>query len=380
MRLTRRGAGALAAAVAAYPAGEVLGWPLLRSLAGVALVAVAAGAVTVLRRPQVTVERDVHPDRVERGTPALATLRVVNPGGRRQPGWTARDLLGGEHRRVVVRPLAPHQVATYHYELPTRRRGRLVVGPLAVERTDLFGLVSSRIPTGDTTTLWVHPRRHPVRSLSGVRPRHHHTGAPPPDPLRGTADLRAVREYVIGDEVRHLHWKALARTGSLMVREYVDPAQPRFTLLLDDRSGVLPAPAFEEAVEVAASLLHAAATHGRHTRLLTTVAGSRAAVPGGPPAARTLLDRLCELEQLPGDAEPAGVAVRHRDQGGLLVYVTGGRGAADAPTLRALRTAFPRLVVFDLAPESGEPPRWVPVVRAADAATAIRAWNLGVAS
>jgi uncharacterized protein (DUF58 family) len=317
---------------------------------------------------------------VERGTPALATLRVRNPGERRQPGWTAADLLGGEHRQVNVRPLAPNQVATYHYELPTRRRGRLVVGPLALERTDLFGLVTSRIPTGDTTTLWVHPRRHPVRSLAGLRPRHHHTGAPPPDPLRGSVDLRTVREYVVGDEVRHLHWKALARTGALMVREYVDPAQPRFSLLLDDRSDVLTPEQFEEAVEVAASLVHVAVTSGRHTQLLTSATGVRASTSGGLAAARTLLDRLCELEQVPGDAETAGAAVRHRDQGGLLVYVTGGRGAADAPTLRALRAAFPRLVVFDLAPESGAPRRWVPVVRTEDAAAAIRAWNLGVAS
>ena len=378
MRLTRRGVGVLAAAAAAYPAGELLGYPLLRSLAGVAAAALAAGVVTVLRRPHVSVERGVHPDRVERGTPALATLRVRNPGEHRQPGWTAADLLGGEHRQVTVRPLAPGQVATYHYELPTRRRGRLVVGPLALERTDLLGLVTSRIPTGDTTTLWVHPRRHPVRSLAGLRPRHHHTGTPPPDPLRGSVDLRAVREYAVGDEVRHLHWKALARTGALMVREYVDPAQPRFTLLLDDRSDVLTGEQFEEAVEVAASLLHAAASLGRHTQLLTSATGVRASTPGGLAAARTLLDRLCELEQAP-PADTGVAAARQRDDGGVLVYVTGGRGAVEAPTLRALRAAYPRLVVFDLAPGREAPPRWGPVVRAEDAGTAIRAWNKGVA-
>lgn len=374
MRLTRRGAGMLAFAVLAYVAGELLGYPLFRALAGAALSALAVGVGTVLRRPRVAVERDVYPDRVERGSAALARLRVRNPSGRRQPGGIAHDLLGRDHRRVVVRPLAPGETATYHYELPTRQRGRLLVGPLVLERTDLLGLVTSRAGTGEPAVLWVHPRRHPVRSLAGLRPRHHHTGAPPPDPLRGSTDLRAVREYVVGDEVRHLHWKAVARTGTLMVREYVDPAQPRFSLLLDDRAGVLSAAAFEEAVEVAASLLYTAAAGGQHTQLRTTT-GLAAGTAGGLAAARTLLDRLCELEQT---ARPAGPA-RAETGGGTLVYVTGGRGAADAGTLAALRGSSERLAVFDLDPGRDAPPPWALAIRAEDAATAVRAWNRAVA-
>ncbi len=376
MRLTARGAGLLAAAAVAYLLGELLGYPLFRALAGVTVAAVAAGAASVLRPPRMLVERELYPDRVERGAAALATLRVRNPGGHRQPGCTVRDLLGGEQRRVVVRPLAPGQAATYRYELPTRRRGRVVVGPLALERTDQFGLVRSRVGTGATATLWVHPQRHPVRSLAGLRPRHHHTGRPPPDPLRGSTDLRTVREYVVGDEVRHLHWKAVARTGTLMVREYVDPAQPRFTLLLDDRAGVLTPAAFEEAVEVAASLLHAAAAGGQHSQLLTTASEQQTVTAGGLAAARTLLDRLAELEQT---AEPAGTAIRPPAGGGALVYVTGGRAAADAPTLAALRAAYSRVAVFDLAPGRDAPPPWVLAVRAPDAAAAVRDWNRAVA-
>jgi hypothetical protein len=219
-----------------------------------------------------------------------------------------------------------------------------------------------------------------VRTLSGVRPRHHHTGTPPPHPLSGSADLRAVREYVVGDEVRHLHWKALARTGSLMVREYVDPAQPRFTLLLDDRSGVLPARRsrrpWRSPRRCCTRPRPTAGTPGCSPPRETARGPRR---PVAPAAARTLLDRLSELQQAPGGAEPASAAVRRRDEGGLLVYVSGGRGAADAPTLRSLLAAFPRLVVFDLAPTADAPPRWVPVVRAPEAAAAVRAWNLGVA-
>ena len=80
-------------------------------------------------------------------------------------------------------------------------------------------------------------------------------------------DLRALRPYVPGDELRHLHWKATARTGQLIVREYVDPAQPWCVVVLDTRRDVLDADAFEAAVEIVASVLWAAAEQDRPVRL-----------------------------------------------------------------------------------------------------------------
>jgi len=46
-------------------------------------------------------------------------------------------------------------------------------------------------------------------------------------------DLYALREYVPHDSVRHVHWKASARTGSLMVREFTREDDCRILLVLD---------------------------------------------------------------------------------------------------------------------------------------------------
>ena len=72
------------------------------------------------------------------------------------------------------------------------------VGPLSVERSDLLGLARSRTDVGDATSPWVHPRRHPVQVTGGGRLRHHHEGVLPDQPVRGTNDLRSLREYVPG--------------------------------------------------------------------------------------------------------------------------------------------------------------------------------------
>jgi uncharacterized protein (DUF58 family) len=49
-------------------------------------------------------------------------------------------------------------------------------------------------------------------------------------------DLHALREYLPTDSVRHVHWKASARVGSLMVREFAREDDRRVLLVLDPYS------------------------------------------------------------------------------------------------------------------------------------------------
>lgn len=324
MRLTRRGITLLAVAAGCYAIGELAGYPFFRTMAGIALGAVLIAMATTGFRPKVEVVRTVQPDRVERGKPALASLVVRNTGPRRHGGFAAGDGIGSATHRLRVRPLAPGAEATYHYELPTSMRGRLQVGPLVLNRPDLFDLARGDRTVGGTAHLWVHPRRHAVRPAQARHPRHHHEGPITDPPLRGSTDLLAVREYAIGDEVRYLHWKATARTGRLMVREYADPAQPRFTAVLDTRRAAMSPVVFEEAVEVAASLFYASAAAGQHCRLVTST-GADTPTDSGLGAARLLLDELALVTQDAAEDVPllpSSMAAAQRP-GGVVVVITG---------------------------------------------------------
>lgn len=361
MRLTGRGIAACVAAVPLLSAGLWLRYPVLTVLGGLLITALLAAIA--LTAPQLTVEvhRVVHPDRVERGRPALARLRVRNTGRRRQTGFAAMDVAGGAPREIPLPGLLPRVEAVRHYELPTAARGRITVGPLTLHRIDPFGLARRALPTGATTSLWVHPRRYAARALAAGAPRHHHEGAPDSS-LRGSVEQLDVREYVPGDEVRHLHWKATARTGRLMVRDLADPRRGRTTVLLDNRPGVLTGELFEEAVDVAASLLCASARAAQDTRLVTW-SGREVAVQGGPVAVRRLLDELSEVRQDAGAAEPRVTP------GGGLVVVTGGDVAVPAR-----RARFATVVLIALG-EGIEAPAEVRVLRAPGAAQAVRQWN-----
>jgi uncharacterized protein (DUF58 family) len=374
---TARGIAVLAAVPVLYLVGELFGFAFARALAGVALAAIVVAVPLVMRRPRVDVRREVYPDRVERDEPAMAGLQVRNPSGRRHSAFIAKDVVDDVHRDVQVRALAPYATATYRYQLQTTRRGRFQVGPLVLERSDPLGLLRSVLITGSVAHLWVHPRRHPVRTAGLGWPRYHHDGLRSAHPPAGSADLRRIREYVPGDETRHVHWKAVARTGTLMVREYSDPSEPRLTVVLDNRVSVLSAAAFEEAVEVAASFACAALDARYRTTVVTTCGDLQIENNAGLAGIREVLDRLAELAQGRG----GGAAVP--DEPGALIFVGGaldgaglggaGLGGAGLSGDRAAMTAF------DLRGAGSSPqgrPPGVAVIAADSASEAVRRWNV----
>jgi uncharacterized protein (DUF58 family) len=75
-------------------------------------------------------------------------------------------------------------------------------------------------------------------------------------------DLYALRDYMPTDSARHVHWKASARLGSLMVREFTREDDTRVLLVLDPHistpaSGEMPqvsAERFERAVTLCAGI------------------------------------------------------------------------------------------------------------------------------
>jgi uncharacterized protein (DUF58 family) len=363
VRLTRRGITVLAVAALLSVSGWWGRYPLPVALGAAALGVVLAALLTTSRPPTVSTGRSIHPDLVERGRPARARLRVRNTGARRLVGLLATDALGRDARVLPLGDLAPDAETTRDYDLPTGSRGRLTVGPLVIERTDPFGLARSRVTSADRATVRVHPRQWPAQPPAGGRRRMVHEEGTVDETRRGSADLRDVREYVPGDEVRHLHWKATARTGRLMVRDLSDPRRSRLTVLVDTRAGILTAADFDEAVDVAASLLSASARAGHPGRLITS-AGREVAVDG-PYAIRPMLDALSELRQDRSTADPALVPAQARRAGGDLVVITAGP-----------HPGLPGAMLMLVGPASGSDEATSRrVIRAADAEQAVRRWN-----
>jgi uncharacterized protein (DUF58 family) len=374
MGLTARGWWTLAGAVVLVTLGLVAGYPVLVTLGAVAVGAVVAAVGVAGRRPRVEVIRELFPDRVERGGRAGVTLRVHNPGTRRQAGFTAVDRVGADRVTVAVRALPPRSEQSYLNELPTGRRGRHEVGPLSLRRADALGLGRSELLLGETATLWVYPKTHPISAVALGLPLHHHDGEATETSPRGSLDVREVRAYVPGDEVRHLHWKATARTGQLMIRDYADPHQPRFTVLLDNRRAIR---TFEEAVELAASLVVAAAG-ADHRCQLVTPDGLDVSTDSGSDAVQRYLEALCVVTHAEEADLPLVPAALARSGGGTLVVISSAVSAGDRAALAGVRSRYADVVVVSL---DGAAPA-VPGVRAlgtVGAVDAIGQWQTVIA-
>ena len=188
-----------------------------------------------------------------------------------------------------------------------RRRGVVPVGPLRVTRRDPLGLVGAGPrATAATATVWVHPRIHLLargarpalaRSLDGRVDRVPH----------GTITFDSLREYVVGDELRRVHWRtqrAGRRADGARAARH-QPAPP-VVVLLDDRAAAHPTPGprstFEAACEAAASVVAAADPRGPAGRRCSW-SPDRAGAPAGRP-----LDLLAEAD--PGAGGDLRAAVR----------------------------------------------------------------------
>jgi uncharacterized protein (DUF58 family) len=219
----------------------------------------------------------------------------------------------------------------------------LPVGPLVLRRRGLAGLAEARTVLGEVIEVRVVPRVLPVRGLpSGVR--RGHVGADE-RVERGGTDLVGLREYIPGDDLRRLHWATSARTGTLMVREDADPARPHLAVVLDDRATGHPDPdGFEDAVDLAASLLTAALADGHPVRLVTPSGAVDIEVPAGLVEDTDLL--LSALARLTLSDVDGATPVPARDLD--VVAVVSGPGAELAPLLlEAGRAAAGAVLILD---------------------------------
>ncbi|MFG1943081.1 DUF58 domain-containing protein [Nonomuraea sp. NPDC048826] len=337
--LTPLGRGTLVGSVLLYAAGFALGYPEPVVLATGGLIALAAALAWTAPRPKLEVRREVTPGKVPRGDAAVAVLHVRNLGGRRT-GLRARDRIGGADHTVDVPRLPRHGTRVLSYPLPTGTRGDIPIGPLMLVRADPLGLTRRVREYGETRTLLVRPRT----AALPVPPsgRAHHLEGPTSDSApSGTVTFHTLREYVVGDDLRLIHWRSSARTGTLMVRRLIDASLPTTTVVLDTRDLT------ELAVDAAASVAVAAATAGFPVRVLTGD-GPVAETKGDP---ELVLDRLALVG--PG-ATGVTEALRRAGGGGSLVLVTA--DPAEASAVSAVRRRFDRVICVHLGPSAPAAP------------------------
>lgn len=299
------------------------------------------------------------PSRVFAGEPFPLRLVVRNRGPVRLEGIEVHEpppvAVGpaGKVAAVEAGRSAPLEVRG-----SVRRRGlhRLAAPSLRV-RWPLL-LAESERPLGGERDVLAYPRRVPVPS-SELR-----SAAPETAPreaaaaaLRGGTEFRGVREWAPGDPPRAIAWRASARHGKVLTREFEREDAGRVVVALDadvrDLAAALRSPALEAACSKAASLLLRLRAAGRRT-VFATYAPSPVYLPSV--ASERALGRALESLALlvpPSRKEPRrdplALVPRRLLRGSRVLVVRAGtgastvsrrRGGGEVVTLPSIRAAF----------------------------------------
>lgn len=283
-RPTARGVWLLCVAVLTYAAARTLGtWELYFLAVAFAAALVVCWVLVAASAGRVEVTRTVQPAQPVAGDPLTVTLRVTN--GSLLPGLQvsldgAAGPLAAPQRPLDVETLGPHGQRLVVSGPWPARRGVHHLPAMTVVAEDPLGLVRARRRAGEPLALTVPPRlaqlaSWEVASGAGVRGAARGRRAP----VAGATEFRGIRPHSPGEPLNRVDWKATARTGSLMLREFEDAGDGDVAVLFNGPSRTAtdgrPDEVFELGVQAAGSIADAALRGGRGVTLLVAAEGWR---------------------------------------------------------------------------------------------------------
>lgn len=244
----------LALTAGAWWSGTVLRWEEWVVVAVTATVALLGAIAFVLGRLRYDVTLDVASRRVVVGDRAVGRLLVRNGSARAMLPAVMELQVGKGIASFPVPRLRPDAEHEELFAVPTQRRAVIPLGPVRSVRSDPLGLLRRELTWTEPEELFVHPRTLPL-SGSSTGLLHDLEGRVTPDISDSDVSFHALRDYVPGDDRRHIHWKSTARTGQLMVRQFEETRRSRLAVILSTRAeDYADADEFELGVSVCGSL------------------------------------------------------------------------------------------------------------------------------
>ncbi|WP_300681814.1 DUF58 domain-containing protein [Nocardioides sp.] len=291
-----------AAAVIALVVGVRTGWAelVIGALFGFALLLV--GVPFVVGAHQLSSTLDLARDRVVVGERAHGALILTNASGRRLLPSIVDLPVGAGRASFELPSLGTGAEHEELFAIPTARRAVLTVGPVTSVRADPLSLLRREQDLTGAELLYVHPRTVRVESSAAGLIRDLE-GNSVKKLTESDVAFHALRDYVPGDDRRHIHWKTSARSGRLMVRQFEETRRSHLLVMLSTRvEDYASDDELELAISVAGSLGVRVLSEGQTLSTVTSARALRAR------STRQFLDRLSGVEFTPGAGPLSTVA------------------------------------------------------------------------
>jgi uncharacterized protein (DUF58 family) len=201
------------------------------------LVAAFSGLDLVLAgSPRVLELSRTVPARVRLGETVTSTLTVTNPGTKRVAGilrdaWQPSAGAAQTRQRIVIPSKERRAIST---TLTPFRRGERRAAHVTMRSFGPLGLAARQATLTAPATLRVLPpfdsRKHLPSRLARLRELDGRTSVM----LRGQGtEFDSLREYVRGDDLRSIDWRATARRNDLVVRTWRPERDRRVVIVID---------------------------------------------------------------------------------------------------------------------------------------------------
>ena len=216
------------------------------------------------------------------------------------------DILGGSQPARAI-SVAPHSATRETVTVVPVRRGRerANAGGFVVDSFGPLGLGRHRARLPVPWDVVVYPPLVSVRLRASVAEalRRRDAGLKPIRRLGEGRLFESLREWGPGDDLRHIDWKATARRGKVITRQYEAERRQQVLLVLDTgrlmtaevAAGVA---RLDFAVQAALELAYAAAQHDDNVGIMTFADGVQhfVAPERGRTGIRRVLDVLAEVQ------------------------------------------------------------------------------------
>ncbi|WP_394357640.1 DUF58 domain-containing protein [Psychroserpens ponticola] len=143
----------------------------------------------------------------------------------------------------IHRKLEASSASEIEYKLRPVERGEYHFGKLNIYVTSVFGLIARRFTYDDNAMVPTYPSFMQLRKydLIAISNNLHQYGIKKIRKIGHTMEFEQIKDYVLGDDLRTINWKATAKRSELMVNQFQDEkSQPIYSII--DKGRVMKMP------------------------------------------------------------------------------------------------------------------------------------------
>lgn len=135
----------------------------------------------------------------------------------------------------IKKSIAPKKTNKLSYSLVPKERGEYSFGQLNIFASSKIGLIAKRFVFGSSDMVKTYPSFKQLKrfELLNINQNSVATGLKKIRRIGHSMEFEKIKEYVLGDDLRTINWKATAKKNSLMVNLFQDEKSQQVYSIID---------------------------------------------------------------------------------------------------------------------------------------------------